>query len=139
MDIIRKYKTPLSIIAALVLAFILYSYFHGSSSNTGAVLTSNTIAVADNTVGQSFLNQLLTLQSIQLNSEIFSNPSFNALQDFSQPVPTQPQGRPNPFAPIGNDGINQPTITSDATNNSNNLNFSTTPTATSTLKTNRTR
>ncbi|HZS42636.1 MAG TPA: hypothetical protein VFA52_00210 [Candidatus Paceibacterota bacterium] len=131
MQTIRKYKMPLIIIGVLILAFVIYSFWHGGSSNNGAVLTASSPAANNPQVGQAFVNQLLTLQGVRLNSEIFSNPSFNTLQDFSQPVPTEPQGRPNPFAPIGVDTENGPTINQPSGPNYSNLNFSTTPAATS--------
>jgi hypothetical protein len=124
MQNLRKYKMPIIIIIVLLVAFIIYSYIHGSQTNNSILTTTTTSS--STVVGQDFVNQLLTLKSIQLNDAIFSNPSFNTLTDFSQPVPTEPQGRPNPFAPIGVDSVNGPTVyATGSSTNFNNLNFTT--------------
>lgn len=46
-----------------------------------------------------YLNILLSLQQIDLRGDIFSNPSFVGLKDFSVELMPQAPGRPNPFAP----------------------------------------
>lgn len=50
--------------------------------------------------GQEFVAQLLAIQNITLSLDIFSDPVFTGLQDFSRDIPLQPVSRPNPFAPI---------------------------------------
>jgi hypothetical protein len=57
---------------------------------------------------QSFISQKITIQLNRLdqlkqkiNGNIFSNPIFQSLKDFSQPLPTEEKGRDNPFAPVG--------------------------------------
>lgn len=55
-------------------------------------------------IGQEFINQLVNLQAIKLNDEVFSSLSFQSLEDFTI-ILVQPgnEGRPNPFAPFGAD------------------------------------
>lgn len=104
-DAIRKYKRILIILGVLILVFIIYSFMKGdSTANQGAIsITENSNAEPQNPIGQQFFNQLLTLQNIRLDNQVFSDPRFQSLEDFSQPIPDEPQGRPNPFAPIGVD------------------------------------
>ncbi len=56
-------------------------------------------------IGQEFINQLVNLQAIKLDDEIFSSLSFQSLEDFTI-ILVQPgnEGRPNPFAPFDADG-----------------------------------
>ncbi len=43
------------------------------------------------------------LSSIKIDKAIFESRAFNSLQDFGLKVVDEAYGRPNPFAPIGND------------------------------------
>jgi hypothetical protein len=72
-----------------------------------SVVSTNSLTSAEATkISQEFVNQLLNLQAIKLNDDIFSSLAFQSLQDFSI-VLVQPgnEGRPNPFAPFGTDGL----------------------------------
>ncbi len=62
-------------------------------------------AVVASQIGQEFINQLVNLQAIKLDDEVFSSLSFQSLEDFTI-ILIQPgnEGRPNPFAPFGSDG-----------------------------------
>lgn len=75
-----------------------------TASKTTATPTKS--ASASNAVGADFLSLLLNIQSIKLDDSLFSNKAFTVLQDYNRPIPpdTNP-GRPNPFAPIGADGM----------------------------------
>lgn len=75
---------------------------------TNSVINPNPLSAAEATkISQEFVNQLLNLQAIKLNDDIFSSLAFQSLQDFSI-VLVQPgnEGRPNPFAPFGADEAN---------------------------------
>lgn len=63
-------------------------------------------AVDASQIGQEFINQLVNLQAIKLDDSVFSSLSFQSLEDFTI-ILVQPgnEGRPNPFAPFGADGI----------------------------------
>jgi hypothetical protein len=55
-------------------------------------------------IGQEFINQLLSLQAIKLNDEIFASLAFQSLEDFTIVlIQSGNEGRPNPFAPFGSD------------------------------------
>lgn len=71
---------------------------------TGIVRQTPTSSIEASKIGQEFINQLLNLQAIKLNDEVFSSLAFQSLEDFTI-VLVQPgnEGRPNPFAPFGAD------------------------------------
>ena len=48
---------------------------------------------------QDFIQKQNTLRSISIDTSILSNPAFQALETVSDPVSSQPSGRPNPFIP----------------------------------------
>lgn len=108
---------PIIIIVLLIVAGVIgYNMFFGGGAGVGVTkdtLTSVTTGTAptqtatleeqtSGDIGQQFVALLLSIQSINLDGEIFSDPAFVALQDYSVRV-VQPgnEGRKNPFAPIG--------------------------------------
>jgi len=78
-------------------------------SSSSSPVVSNTVA-GDNTpsVAKDFLTLLLSVKSIKLDDAIFSDSAFISLHDSSITlIPDGNEGRPNPFAPLGNDNVVQ--------------------------------
>lgn len=66
-------------------------------------------------VTSEFLSLLLNIKSIKLDDSIFKDPAFTVLRDSSIIlIQDTPEGRPNPFAPIGSDSSQSSTSTSTA-------------------------
>lgn len=73
----------------------------------------------------SFLNTLVSLKKIKIDTALFNNKSFNSLQNNTVKIETVVPGRSNPFAPINSNTnsnlsvpdvvTNQPTQISDKT------------------------
>ena len=55
------------------------------------------------TSGQDILLLANKLKNISIDQNFFSSELFKNLKDFSATLTPESQGRPNPFAPIGND------------------------------------
>lgn len=95
MDIILKNKKAIVGLAILLIAFYLYSMFSEPSVETMgenvAESNSTLVEIADE------------LSGIQFRQEIFSNPGYKQLIDFSGALPQQTPGRSNPFEVIGRD------------------------------------
>ncbi|MDE1874788.1 MAG: hypothetical protein KGI79_00600 [Patescibacteria group bacterium] len=89
------------IIGALVVVVAVgaYIYLNRSGSQSDQLLSSAT-STTDG-LDTNLLAALRSLQVIRLDSSIFSSPVWASLNDFSQPLPPEPAGRPDPFAPIG--------------------------------------
>jgi hypothetical protein len=66
---------------------------HGQSS----LLTANQDSAGINTDGAQVLALLNRLKAIKLNGQIFSDPNFLTLQDWSVDIAPQPVGRANPY------------------------------------------
>lgn len=117
-------KMALIIVIIVAAAAVIYFMFFtttdpaqtqtssGLQTSTGAPVTGiinpqPISSIEANKIGQEFVNQLLNLQAIKLDDEIFSSLAFQSLEDFTI-VLIQPgnEGRPNPFAPFGADNIN---------------------------------
>ncbi len=114
------------LIIAVLLGAYTFLFPKKSATPSGTTLGSTTGAasIAGNSknqssqIGREFLTTLLNLKSISLDESIFASAGFTSLQDFTNPVSqTDPQGRLNPFAPIGLD-FGPPVSTSTTTQTS---------------------
>jgi hypothetical protein len=107
MNWILKHKI-ISIVMTVLVVGIAWYFLSGSSSAPTAVLSSEASSQSPAGTDQ-LISSLLALRSVTLGGTIFSNPSFQVLQDFTTPIVPEPVGRPNPFAPLDT------TITTTAT------------------------
>lgn len=104
-------KAIKTILILVVLGAIVYFgaqfFAPDESADTGLVSSSDTAAAAGDgeNIGGEFVTLLLNMRTIKLDDSFFQSTSFKALEDFSTNIqPENNQGRPNPFAPIGQDG-----------------------------------
>ena len=112
-------KVVKKIIIGLLIAIVLlglYSVFAPSQDDTGSgstltsLLNSSVLGQVEETdialANAEILRVLGSIESIDLDDDIFSNPVFRLLQDsrFSIPSPAR-IGRENPFLPSGFDAI----------------------------------
>lgn len=108
------------IIIAMVVYFVAVKGNNSSSSSSTPGLVSTTAgatgvptsqpsgiptsAQTTGTPGSQVVALLRNLSAIQLNDQVFTNPSFALLTDLSVQLPeVTNQGRRNPFAPVGSD------------------------------------
>ncbi len=76
----------------------------------------------------TILATLSSIKSITLEDKIFTSNAFQSLVDGTVPlVKDGNEGRPNPFAPIGNDASSNITTTTTELNSDINVNPITTP------------
>lgn len=96
-------KNVILAVALVVVGVAGYFIFTGNSDEAPAVSTVS--GITDSAVGQELVIELNRLKGLQNVDDKFltEDPVFNSLFDFTQPVPEQPVGRENPFAPIGSD------------------------------------
>ena len=102
-NIIQKIKIPAIILVVIVAIFFGYTSLTKNSGNTSGLVSDSTVNSATSQADQDFLQLLLQIQNVRIDSGIFTNPVFLSLQDDGLPILEQPQGRPNPFSPIGVD------------------------------------
>lgn len=121
-----KFRNIIIFIAIAAIIFLVYLYFKPSSPQESLITTptnstlpdvnnSNTgvTSAANVTSGMAkdFLTLLLSVQSIKLSDIIFSDLAFENLKDSSIILtPDGNEGRPNPFAQFGNDGVSAPIV-----------------------------
>ena len=95
------------IIALLVIAVGVYWYFFTGTGNQPPLSTS----MPNDQVQTKFQSLFSELLSISFNTDIFSDPRFNALVDLTTPVDAEPSGRLDPFAGITATSITNNTVT----------------------------
>ncbi len=100
-------KTIAVVIIIAVLGFFLYQQFSGSETNTLTATDANgqPITVGEqnlSAVGADIQALLTQINSVKIDSEIFTNPAYQSLTDLRNEVPALPQGKKNPFAPFTN-------------------------------------
>ena len=106
---VKIFVIVIGIIAVLILAF---SYFGNNaptpSTGLSSTLGTNTIPGGGGPVASSenisdFSSLLSSINSISLNTSVFSDPAYVALQNNPVVLGSAVIGRVNPFAPIGTD------------------------------------
>ncbi len=123
MQTIFKHKTIIISILAIIVAFIAYSFYLSGKKDTSTTvtkqaLTTSSVQSSMDGPGKEFVTQLLAIQNIQFKLELFKDPVYIGLQDFSREIQPQAVGRPNPFAPLGSDSrAGLPSNLSDANTN----------------------
>jgi uncharacterized membrane protein len=125
----QKFKVPTIIVGILIVSFIIFKAFFSSSDNSSDVLTAANTSTS--TVGADFVTQLQQLQQITLDPSVFSDPVFQSLQDFSQPLPNIAVGRDNPFAAVSGLDASAEYSSTSSSDGSNALQFSSASTSAS--------
>ena len=98
MNFIRRYQTILLFVLIVIGAFLVYQYFFAPSTEAPLTTTNSLSASGPD---QDLIALLLELKSIRLDNTLFNDSVFKSMQDFSKELVQEPQGRPNPFAPLG--------------------------------------
>jgi hypothetical protein len=100
MTIPKLSTNKILIIGLLLVAGVGAYLFLGKSEEPP--LTTTEDGVSSGTIGQELVVELTRLRGLQnIRGDIFKDPVFMSLQDYTQTVVAQPLGRSNPFAPIG--------------------------------------
>jgi hypothetical protein len=106
-------KNIIIVAGVAIVLFVGYFFFLKPSPEIAPLVSSsNTLSPLNQTgdinapLANEFLTLLLSVKSIRLDDSIFSNGIFNTLRDSSIILtPDATIGRPNPFAPLGNDFV----------------------------------
>jgi len=92
------------LIFLIVILLVVFGVWYGlSQSAPAAPLLTNSAPTGSpsaDSADQQLVSTLLALRAVTLNGNIFSDPAFLSLQDFSTTIVPEPVGRDNPFAPL---------------------------------------
>ena len=106
-----KNKFVVVALAGFVIATITwYSFMRDDSAPLLATQDLTQATAVDSDV----VGVLLQLRAVSLSGTIFSDPTFQVLQDFGSEIIPEPVGRPNPFAPLGSSVAATTTATTSA-------------------------
>ncbi len=100
INIIKRYKNSLIVVAVVLVAFVVYGIFF-TPDRSNPLTVERTVRAGQSAVEQELIGLLLELRSITLDTDVFDDARFRSLEDFSQQIVAEPVGRENPFAPIG--------------------------------------
>ncbi|MEI6400355.1 MAG: hypothetical protein WCO58_02440 [bacterium] len=90
--------------------YLAYFYFGINQSNVSSGEAAPSASTEE--INQKFVQSLAGISTIVLDKNIFSNPAFASLVDYSNPLVPEPTiGRNDPFLPIGSDDTS---VSSDA-------------------------
>lgn len=108
--ITKKVLLWIAIAIIVVGGFVFIRSLGGGEASLPDTLLVSEVSVgpADAIIGQDLLVVLSRLKATRLETSIFSDQAFQSLIDWSVAIAPQPQGRRNPFAPIGVGGVGSP-------------------------------
>ncbi len=95
-------KNIFIILGIATLAFAGYYFVTQRAVGEPELSSSSLDVMLEST--QSFIEYRQTLDQITFDFEIFEDERFRTLRSYSDPVEPKPEGRQNPFAPVGTDG-----------------------------------
>ncbi|MBP9715537.1 MAG: hypothetical protein KBD52_03565 [Candidatus Pacebacteria bacterium] len=108
-----KIKNIIIFLGIGIVLIVIYMFIIKKPADVPSLVTSSdsfsneqtgNIPEQDSKLAKEFLGILLNVKSIRLEDAIFSDISFTSLNDSSiLLIPDGTEGRPNPFAPLGND------------------------------------
>ena len=92
-------KNGLTLIGLIIIGGLGYYLFVMNGSSNLSIDDEGGINEAQ-LASEQFLRQLEEIKKFELSDEIFVDQRFRSLVDFTEPIPSQPVGRENPFAPV---------------------------------------
>jgi hypothetical protein len=103
-ELFQKNKKILIFVGVAVGIFFIYTTFLKPEEKADLTVEKAPEAIQASEDNKQLLEQLQSLNAITLEADIFSSPMFNRLQDNTVVIENRkPEGRKNPFLPIGND------------------------------------
>jgi hypothetical protein len=88
------------IIAPVIILGAVYFYSKGGTVPAGVSSLISAPSMEASTIGNETLSLLNQVKSINIDSKFFQDGIFLSLVDITQPIPTVPVFRANPFAPV---------------------------------------
>ncbi|MDE2041121.1 MAG: hypothetical protein KGI59_01905 [Patescibacteria group bacterium] len=89
-------KPYLIILAVVAIGAVAYFYYQGTAAPASATLDQSPA----NDVSAQVIALLQQIQSLHIDTTLFSDPAYATLRDYSVPIQSENVGRVNPFAPV---------------------------------------
>lgn len=91
----KNQKVVLGVVVALILFSVYNTFF--KAPVVDETITGESKEIINSEVGREIINTLNQLKAINIDTDVFDDPLFDNLYDFSRPLPKQPVGKTNPF------------------------------------------
>lgn len=98
-DLLKKIKVPIIIIVILIISFVVYNLFFKKTQDDSGISKGETSEETIKSPNEDFLPLLNLIRNVSFNENLFKDPVFRSLADFSEPVKEEQKGRVNPFDP----------------------------------------
>ncbi len=134
---VKKLLIILGILVIIAIAVVVIPKFQDSAKTQTPLMSKGTLNVNGDTStpdpSQQFVSLLQSIKTISLDPSIIQSKAFQKLVNYGSVLPTDaPAGRPNPFAPVGQDTASL-IDTTNTINTSTNQELGTTNKNTTTL------
>lgn len=97
----KKFLIPIFVVLLLI---FFYVYYTNSAGRAPVLISQNPDGTPGaDVVGADIIALVEQLNTVKLDTALFAKDTFQSLRDFSISLRAQAVGRPNPFAPIGQD------------------------------------
>lgn len=93
-------KNILIIVGIVLVAMIALFYFMGGDPVDQSSLLSGEESSETERLGTRVLSLLNQIESLNIDTTLFTSATYQTLVDYSVVIPPQGVGRPNPFAPL---------------------------------------
>jgi len=100
-ELIKNNKYTVGIIILLLMLTFAYQYYTRLDTDNDVQQTDSVEKSIEEQVGSETRQLLNRINTINLSTDILTNPAYSSLQDFGYTVQLKQQGTRNPFAPIG--------------------------------------
>ncbi len=101
MEIIKKNKNIILIVAVVIIGFLAYKYVFKKDEPLTTTESSSSAQI----LGQDLINELNRLKALRslsiTSTALFNDPVFMSLKDVEVPIQSKPIGRQNPFLSTG--------------------------------------
>lgn len=97
MSLFKNKMVLLGVGGVLLAGFVWYSFLRDKETQ----LLKTEDITAPTAVDSDIVTVLLQLRAVSLSGTIFTDPAFLTLKDFGSQIMQEPNGRANPFAPLG--------------------------------------
>ena len=89
------------LVAVIFFALLFAGYFAYQQRDAAELNFTEDETVRSNALAnaQVFIQRRALLDSIEFDTSLFEDPRFRSFESFTNPLPEQPVGRENPFAP----------------------------------------
>ncbi|MDZ4227004.1 MAG: hypothetical protein U1D26_00840 [Patescibacteria group bacterium] len=103
MNFLMHHKLIIIVSVVVVVALAWWGISGTGSPSSSSLLTTQPTYATENAADQNLVATLLALRAVKLEGNIFADPAFIALIDFSTEIVPEPVGRADPFAPLSSD------------------------------------